>query len=310
MSDTAKILINIINIIFLSTGILISLGILILIFYHRHQYPINTSIVLIGNSYLFLIFSSIILLDICVHNLYGDLYGHISFNNLWCYIRGYLLHVILCSIYLSYLLQALFRLFRIVFYKYRRLQNFQFILVLILIQWLFAFLIISPVIFLHYVQYLPEVYYCHIPLTNLKGTIFVCVIVYDGPTFVTSIIYSYIMYYIRKRSTVSIQQNRQQSNQRDLIVLRRINILVGMLLVLILPVAVLWVNYVVTGYLSPIIYHMEWLTFSISLLILPIASAFLNPQLSQLISITCRQKRRVHPVLLIQLPATNNANAR
>ena len=146
MVETHSILLDIFNIVLPSIAIQTSMGILFLIIYHRRQYPINTSVLLIGNTYLFLMFTSLCLVDICAHNLYGDLYGNVSFANWWCYTRVYLLHVELCSIYLSYLLQALFRLFRIVLYRYQRLQTFRFILRLIIFQWFLAFLIIIPAI--------------------------------------------------------------------------------------------------------------------------------------------------------------------
>ena len=147
------------------------------------------------------------------------------------------------------------------------------------------------------------------PLTNLRGTIFVSLTSYYGPTVISSVIYVYIIYYIKHREPLAVQQNRHRSIQRDLIVLRRINVLVTIFLLFLVPPMVLWFHYIATGYLYPLIYHIEWLTVSTSLSTLSIVSAMLNSQIRQLLLLLIQRNRRVHPVLVMQLQAINHRHS-
>jgi hypothetical protein len=162
MTNTAYISIDIFILIFSSIGILTSVGILILIFYHRELHAFRpkefssqtfgsgrkiTEIsdrteshirysaraeILVSHTYLSVIFICIILFDMYAHNLYGDLHSNVSFNSEWCYGRAYILHVGLATLYHSYIVQALFRSFHVI--KSKRLQSVQFMFRLVLIQ--------------------------------------------------------------------------------------------------------------------------------------------------------------------------------
>jgi len=91
------------------------------------------------------------------------------------------------------------------------------------------------------------------------------------------------MCYIHQTKNSSIQSKRQRATQRDVIVLRRIVILVGMLVILSLPAILIWAGYMIIGYLYAFSYHLHWLTFACSLSILSIVSVFLTPQLQEML---------------------------
>jgi hypothetical protein len=300
MSNTANIILDIFILIFVSIGILTSVGILYLIYYNRHEKPIDTPILLLCNTYLAVIITCLPLLDMYAHNLYGNSNENISFDTWWCYGRAYLLHVGIHLIYYSYLLQSCFRFFRIVLYKYKQLQNFRFMLRLVFIQWLLAFLLILPILFLHHFQYVPEYHYCQIPFYDLYGLLIGGSIIYYFPMIMIGSIYFYIIYHMHKTKNVAIQQNRQRTNQRDAVVLRRIIILVGMLFFLSFPTILVWIVYIITGYLHPFIYDFQWLTFALSLSILPMAPALLTPYLKHLITFKWRDKHHIHPMIVTQ----------
>jgi hypothetical protein len=300
MSNTGNIIFDIFILIFLSIGILTSVGILYLIYYNRHQKPIDTPILLLCNTYFAVIITCLPLLDMYAHNLYGNSNENISFDTWWCYGRAYLLHVGIHLIYYSYLLQSCFRFFRIVLYKYKQLQNFRFMFGLIFIQWLIAFLFILPLLLLHNFHYLPQYHFCLVQLNDLQAALLAASVLYLFPMSIIGSIYFYIIYYMRQTKNVAIQQNRQRTNQRDVVVLRRIIILVGMLLFLSFPTLILWLAYLITGYLSPLVYHFEWLTFALSLSFLPMASALLSPNLKNLIISKWRQKQRIQPMIVTQ----------
>ena len=300
MNTIASIAIDIFVLIFASIALLTSVGTLFLIFYHRQQSPMNTPTILICNTYVSIIFTCVILLDMYGHNLCGDLYSNISFDNWWCYGRTYLLHTELCLLYHSYLLQAIFRFCRVVLYKHKRLQTFQFISSLILIQWLIGFLFMLPILFLHHFQYVPEYYYCEILLSDSLGLMLTGAITYSLPMGIIGGIYFYILYYMQKTRSQSVLRNRQQANQRDLVVLRRIIILLGLLVTLGFPTFFIWLGYMLTGYVNSIGYHLGWSMFTFSLSSLPSTFVLLTPQLRKLLMITIRKNQRIQPIMITE----------
>ncbi len=253
--------------------------------------------ILICNTTASILLVSLILFDMYVHYLYGDVHENVSVDHWWCYLRAYFLHVGTSLLYHSYFLQAIFRFFRVVLYKHKHLQTLRFMCTLILIQWFIDFLCISPLLFLRYFQYIPQVYYCEILLTDTQGMLLMGVITYGIPMNGIGFIYGYILYYMRKRKSQLILQNRQQANQRDLTVLRRVMILLGMLFSLGLPTSILWGEYIFTGHANPIGYRLGWSLFTFSLSILPTISVLITPQLRELLLITCRRNRRIQPTI-------------
>jgi hypothetical protein len=295
MSITANIILDICNLIFSSIGFLISIGIFSFIIYHRQQHPINTSMLLLCNTYIAIMFTCLNFVIMYGYSLFGELYENSYFNNWWCYAHAYIIHVGLCSIYYSYLLQTCFRFFRVVLYKYRQLHSFKFMFGFILIQWIISFILMIFILILHYFEYESHYYHCQISFSNFQGLLIIISVIYFGPTIVSMIIYIFIIYHVKH---IKNQQIRYQSNQRDLIVLRRIIILIASMLILSLPTLILWIYYLLTGYLYPLNYHLEWLLFSISLSILSVASAILSPHLRRLMRFQWRRHRQIQPIVI------------
>lgn len=258
MNNIANIIIDILILIFVSIGIITSSTILFLIIYYRHQSPFNISILLVCNNSLSVILCCIFLLDMYACSLYGDIHMNISFNNWWCCARAYFLGVTLALVYHSYLIQACYRLFRIVFYKHRQLQKFQTIFILILIQWLIDFLLFIPCLLLHYFEYIIQDYYCHILFSNFRGILINGTIVFFLPMISIGIIYFYIVRYMKQERNLTINhENYRHRNQRDFIVLRRIIILVGVLFIIPFPACIIYLWYIFSGYLYPLIYRLD-----------------------------------------------------
>lgn len=299
IQDSGAIIIEILILVFTSIGIILSLFILSLIFYYRHQYPINPSTILICNTYISIIFSCLTICDMLSRTLYGHLYPNVNFNDWWCYVRAYLLQMALASIYFSYLLQAIYRFFRVVMFKYRQLQKFRFILQLIILQWLAVALLFLPLPLLNLFHYLPTDFYCQTPLTHIFATFYSVAIIYYIPMLTTGIFYTILIYYVKHSNHLTNQENRQRSNQRDLLVLRRIIYVVSLLLILFLPTSILWIDYMRTGYLHPLIYHFEWLSFSVLLTIVSVISTFVTPQLHQLMMMLWRKHRQIQPMVVL-----------
>ena len=235
------------------------------------------------------------------HNLYGDLHPSISFDDGWCQGRAYLLHSGVALLYYSYLLQAIFRFFRVVLFNHRYLQTSRCIFLLTVLQWLISFLSTVPLLVLHHFQYLPLYFYCEILLSDNQGILLVSMLGYEPPMIGIGLIYVYIIHYMKKSKSHSVLQNRERSNRRDITVLRRILILIGLLVTLAFPTSVLWMIYLCTGYVHPLGYHIGWSTFSLSISILPVLSMFLTPQLRESFNCPCHRARRVEAITLIHV---------
>ena len=277
MTSIIKISLDICILVFSSIGCLSSSILLLLVYTYRRRISVNSiSILLSCNTYPAILIGSIMMIDMYGHNLYGDLYSNVSFDNWWCYVRFYFLLVAFSSIYQSYLLQACFHLFRVVFYKLKQLRNHRFIRRLIIFQWSLSFLLILPAFVFNHIEYLSNNYHCQIVFPNLHGLMLVAFPIYFFPMFAILIIYISIICFTRWKTRSMVQR---RSNRRDLVVLRRITILVVLLWFLTFPFMILWLIYVITGYLDPLSYHLQWLTFALSLFILPFASTCLTPQL-------------------------------
>ena len=291
MTNDVQIALDICILVCSSAGSLISAFVLILIIYHRQQHPINNSVLLLCNTYFAIMFTCLNFVIMYAYSLHGDLYKNVDFNDWWCYLHSYIVHVGLCSIYQSFLLQSCFRFFRVVFHRNRQLQNMKFIFGSILCQWILSFLFMMIIFLLQYIVYLPDYYHCQVSFSNFFGLFLTIAMIYFGPTTISTVLYMYLMYYLKHN-----QVNTRNSNKRDLMVLRRIIILILSILFLSLPTLILWLFYIITGQLYYLSYHLEWFLFSLSLSILSVASAVLSPHFSRLLQMYLVLDRRVHPM--------------
>ena len=297
MSSTASILVNLLMILLASIVFLTSLLLLCLIIYHRQRFPINTPMFLICNTSVSIIFVSICLIDMYARYVYAELNINVIFDDWWCYLRAYFIHVSVWLLFYSYVLQAIFRFFRVIFYQRKQWQTRRFMLRFVVIQWLIGFLCILPFLLLNYFQYIPDYYYCELLFTDIKGLVVIGVITYNIPMLIMTLLYTYILHFMKKTKTQSVFQNRHQANQRDLVVVRRILIQSGILMTLGLPATGFFYEYIATGYVSRIAYRVGWSLFTVSAAILPTLLVFITPQLRELITVTWRPNRRVQPTI-------------
>jgi hypothetical protein len=128
-------------------------------------------------------------LDIYCYTLYGHLHPGVSFNGQWCHVKAYLFYVSGCGFFYSYLLQAIYRLCRIVFYTKPSLQSFKLYVYGIVLQWIFSFLQVIPVLLLGTFEYLPLDYHCQIAISNIRGLFVGLALVHMIPVTLTTICY-------------------------------------------------------------------------------------------------------------------------
>jgi hypothetical protein len=224
------------------------------------------------------------------YNLQGNLDSSISFGGRWCQIRTYFAHVCFVAFYYSFVLQATFRLFRIVFYKQRILQSFGVFVLAIIIQWILSFLFILLNLLLNDFKYLSSEYNCWIAFENIRGLIMVMMTIYNNPVVIIFTIYTQIIRYTRR--AVHVQLRRQKSNKRDIIILKRIVILAFITVGIGLPTAIIVLIYLITKYVIPFAYHIQGLSISFGVLVGSISLVFITPQIQKVFT---RNQAQVRP---------------
>ena len=275
-----SIILNILFLLLIVLSSVISVIVLLLVFIRIGPLASNVSLLLTCNTYVAIILFCFTLMDIGIHSLYGHWNPSTSFAGRWCEIRAYFPHVCFCAYYYSFVCQAIFRLFRIVFYKKRHLQSLGVFVVSIVIQWLLSFIFIAPHLIFDDFQYQALDYNCWISFRNIRGMFVATLIIYGGPLALILSIYIYIVRYVRRKMYVHRKQKR--SIQRDVLILRRIVVLLFFLIMIGVPTLVVLAIYLLTNYLTPLAYDIQAVNISIGLLTTTMTLIFVTPKIRHL----------------------------
>lgn len=248
----------------------------------------NVSLLLTGNTCLAIICSSCTLTLMTLSTIGGDLdifaLKQIVFWN--CHIRAYLHFVFINSIYLSYVLQAGFRLCRIAFHELKCIRTTSSFSLYTIAQWIISFLLISPILFARedyssLIVYLPQEFYCQVPMTSIRGIVFSIMSVYFLPLCLICAIYFWIIIYLRHRSKpfVAMIKLVQRKNRRDTIIIKRICMVMIVLLSLGIPSCLFVIAFIITGHLHWACYRVGWMTISMSFALISLSSIYVTPQI-------------------------------
>ncbi|UJR17056.1 hypothetical protein I4U23_003953 [Adineta vaga] len=279
--------------------LIISFIVLITILYnlysHRQmKHEERITLILSGNIYLFMLIFMAGLIPINIETLIGDVYGNdVSFNLSLCVFKGYFIASMCCAIYHGFVTQAFYRLCRIVYYKKRQFQLYWFYVIVTPIQVTAAFLLLSPIMLWHDIIYLPNDYYCYIPFTKLRATLWLVFSVYGIPLTCLISIYTRIIMFIRKHSANQTIIVKRRQN-RDLLAVQRIFLNIIILLTLGLPTIVLLFIYFITNVEHPLIYRTMWMVVGVSMTILSVEMAFMTPQLKNILLKRWLRNRVIH----------------
>ncbi|CAF1322677.1 unnamed protein product [Rotaria sordida] len=119
---------------------------------------------------------------------------------------------------------------------------------------------------------------------------------YICPILIVCLIYIYIIRYTHQ--TIHIQQQRQIRNKRDLIILKRMVIIILIAMGIGIVTLFTWINYIITNYLIPIAYHLQGLSISSGFLMGSIGFAFITPQIYDILRI---KQRQINPIIMIEV---------
>ena len=260
----------------LLVGIVGSLVILIRSHMHYHSLTTNMPVFLTCNTYVMLLLTSLVMFEFYASTLYGDLHPSVDMDSPWCFARYYVICICLSAILYSYNLQAIFRLYRVVFYQRKNLQSFRLFRFALVGQWFLAILSILPQIILKYAEYFPQERNCQLSFTNIRAFFIVLFCSHYIPLNVILLIYITIIRYTRW-TTHALQKHRRLANDRDTIVLRRIITLLLTLFITALPTLIIATISWTTNYLTPLAYQIQGLSLSSNLATQVIVLAFLTP---------------------------------
>ncbi|UJR10766.1 hypothetical protein I4U23_014954 [Adineta vaga] len=209
-------------------------------------------------------------------------------NTLGCRLKIYISTIALISALYSNALQALHRLFRIIYYHCPFLYRNIYIYILgIVIQVHLSALVQLPVILPGHYDY--EDYHCQVYLTNWRGILIGALCVWLPPVVLTVIIYACTVSYIRRNITrLTIRQKKRI--KRDFTVIKRILWLVIFIILFGTPACSTTIVYHIFGYVGWWANHLTWLTFISSFTGMTIVHLYYAPHLRVLLSKSFNQK--------------------
>ncbi|CAF1290634.1 unnamed protein product [Adineta steineri] len=242
----------------------------------------RVTIIQCANIYPLIFCFTGILVAFSIQSVLGDLYKKESSASSWCISTAFMFPVFCTTLYWGFVNQAIFRLCRIVYSTHRWLQHFWLYIIIPPIEFILSCALLCPLLFWHHIVYLPQEYYCYVPYTNILGILWVILNAYGNPFLLLLVIYLRITIFLRRQP---INQTRvvKKRQERDLLVIRRIFIAVGLLLTLGMPSVILLVMYLITGEKSPLFFRIEWLSVSVSMIGLSVVLVLFTPQLKSII---------------------------
>lgn len=268
----------------------------IVIIFHLKTFTVP--LLLSTHTCLALLMSSFMLASMATSSLSGLIDNAVEKYNFtqWCRWRGFFIHGFLCVLYDSYVLQAGYRLFRVVFYRRKSLHTLPLFCFIVLVESLFGLVSISPVLVRGDIIYLPSEHYCQTPFTNIKAILYIALRLFLLPILSIAIIYIYLLNRIGQTQLYCNRYHRRSKrNRRNLIIIRRLLLMLTVLILLGLPSVIFLFILIFTGHLILMTYRIGWLSVSFSLVFL----AYMLIQLTRPLRKTmrklfCREKHHVN----------------
>jgi hypothetical protein len=231
-------------------------------------------------------------IDIDFNTIKRNYFSKMEYQNSFsCQFRGYLLLSIHVTLYWSFALHAFYRFIRVIFPKSHRLHELSiYIYFFIPGQFFISFVSVFPLFRGFNVIYLlPNEPYCTASYNGLPSLIYMPIVAFILPLMVISLCYICILY--RTNHSQTCIRPYQQRNRRDILVLRRIIIILVILSGVSLPLFIDLFIYLPKGYIDPHMNSIGWLSSTINAVILAISLPFINPRVQELF----REKSSVKP---------------
>ncbi|CAF2600772.1 unnamed protein product [Rotaria sp. Silwood2] len=233
-------------------------------------------------------FSLVILLE-TINVFKVDFYGTATLTDkelITCRFLGFLTYETFGCCYMTFVLQAFYRLTRVVYSKYKFLQAFSFNLICIVLQWIIYFLLLLPSYFWpgSLYSFYESDYYCGIPYEKIVGLSYTIMNIFAFPIIYLTIMYSRCLHFIRNHAPQLSQERRRRRAKRDLMITRRILFTVIALTLPGVPnltfVLITSIDVRLSG--SFYMYRIQWMGPAVTIFILSIGIVFINSQIKQI----------------------------
>ena len=232
-SELWFIVISISSIGSLALAILLALSFLIIVIYNKTCRTIP--LVLTSNSCVAEIVYSSCMLSIVVFTLENDIKRR-AFQDELCLFRDYLGFVGTALLLYSFTLQALYRHIIVVYPTRLSWQSVRVQSTLICFSWLFCIIPLLPSLLMGSATYDVDNQACILPFKLSSPIIYNVTVVYLIPVSIIIFIYSKLVRYVHQVSThATSSAHTLQQARRELVMVRRIIITVGILLIFGIP---------------------------------------------------------------------------
>jgi hypothetical protein len=175
-------------------------------------------------------------------------------------------------------------------------------------MWIASFILISPIYIWHGQKLIPGEYFCRILKDDPFSIAYSTLIIYGLPFNGLAFTYFQVHRFSRRQATSTNfdSLSRSRRRQRDILVVRRIVIIVTLLGSYGMPNSVMLIMLAITGQIVSSFYRILQLSFAAIVLTLSVAFIYVNPQLRKEIKVCPRQRRVTIAVNLQQRALERN----
>ncbi|CAF1328259.1 unnamed protein product [Adineta steineri] len=182
----------------------------------------------------------------------------------------------------SFSLQAIYRLSRVIYPMHSKRQHYSLYIIMSFGQWIFSALELLPSLCIGDIEYLPNDYHCQVALTSMRGSLTVCLLGFLCPYIITVYCYIHTMCYVRRRTLTVLIFQQRSSVRRNLIILRRLVILLTCVISTAAPHGILPIVYSILGELPRWLVPLEWVLTIFALVTISVAILFVSPLVKKL----------------------------
>ncbi|CAF3480349.1 unnamed protein product [Rotaria sp. Silwood1] len=233
-------------------------------------------LILVTNNYLALLAFALVAIPTNIDIVRGDYNLYIGMETFGCRIRAYIFYSSVAIIFHTFVLQACFRFFRVVYPLHVYLQNGITYIVVIPILWFISFLFMIPIYVWHDIKFIHRENVCLLAMHSVRGFIWSILIIYGIPIVVINIIYIRLMRFIRQSSKIASTRAK-----RDVIVIQRIVLVVSILTLMGIPSVVLKLMLPFTDVGKPLFYRSQNIVIVTGIIVLSFMLVYVTPQLKE-----------------------------
>ncbi|CAF3465274.1 unnamed protein product [Rotaria sp. Silwood1] len=235
-------------------------------------------LILVANNYLALLAFALVAIPTNIDMVRGDYNLYIGMETFGCCIRAYIYYSSLAVILNTFVLQACFRFFRVAYPSHVWLRYRLTYIVVIPMLWLISFLFMIPIYVWHDIKFIREQNVCLLAIHSVRGFIWSILIIYGIPIIVINIIYIQLTRFIFRSSKIASTRAK-----RDVIVVRRIVLVAGILTLMGIPSVVLKLMLPFTDVIKPLFYRSQNIVIVTGMFVLSFILVYVTPQVKKVL---------------------------